>query len=207
MKLNLSKVNSEKRLKQIEKILTYCKDILNLSVQFVSPKDLGKDSGGYYVPTNAAKGRILVENGHTGLMTIYILLHEIGHHIDFLKRGYNQEEEDAYEKYYPVKRGDKCPLKYKKLIYSIEEYAIKNARELATLLDLKLPAWGYLADELYTIESTKFVLNHGPMTQKERDNLRKRCHKRARKILKCQSNNQKLQVSQIKLSPSSTNLK
>lgn len=188
---NLIKRATDKRLEQIFKILDYAEGYLNVDVQFIDHKQMGSDAGGYIAPEGKERGKITLSDGYPSLMTIFILLHEIGHHIDFLKRGIVQEEEDAYL-YYPEKRGQSCPKQYRKLITYTEDQAIKYSYELAVMLDLKLPAFQFLKDELYTKRSLDMVLSNGPMTREEIRELKRKCHKEAKRLLKTKYNNRKV---------------
>jgi hypothetical protein len=186
----VKKVTSEKRKEQINKIIKYAKTYLNTEVTFVDSKKMGSDSGGYISPKGQTKGKITIADDYNGIITMLILLHEIGHHIDFLKRGNPVEEEEAYG-FYPTVRGQSCPIKYRKLIRKTEDEAIKHAYELAVMLDLKLPAYQYLKDELFTKQSLELILRNGPLTKQEILSLKKKCSKQAKKYLKNFYNNKK----------------
>lgn len=188
--VQLKRVKSGKRLDQIEKILKYAKEFLNVDIVFVDHKKMGNDSGGYIAPKGQSPGLVTISNNYNGITTIFILIHELGHHIDFLKRGYVLDEDIAYQ-YYPVERGGRCPIKYRRLIRNVEDQAIKYAYELAIYLDLKLPAFQYLKDEFFTRDSLELVLKNGPMTSEEINKLKKKCTKKAKLLLKTEYPNQK----------------
>ena len=179
----MKKIKSEKRKEQISKIIKYAKTYLNTEIQFIDSKEMGNDSGGYVSPRGQTKGKITIADDYNGIMTILILLHEIGHHIDFLKRGNPVEEEEAYN-FYPITRGQSCPIKYRKFIRRTEDEAIKHAYELAIMLDLKLPSYQYLKDELFTKQSLELILRNGPLTKNEIHSLKKKCSKQAKRLLK-----------------------
>lgn len=187
----MKKITSKLRIEQINKITNYALKFLNLNVIFMDPKDMGNTSGGYQCPRGQELGNVTIADNYNGITTILIMLHEIGHHIDFLKRGNPIDEDDAY-KHYPVERGISCPIKYRKLIRKTEDEAIRHAYELAVMLDLKLPALAYLQDELYTKQSLEMVLKNGPMTKEEISKLKKKCGKQAKKILAEKHNNKKV---------------
>jgi hypothetical protein len=186
----LKKVISQKRKEQIQKIIRYAKTYLNTDVEFVESKKMGNDSGGYHCPRGQTRGRVTIADDYNGMTTILILIHELGHHIDFLKRGNPEIESEAYQ-YYPEKRGESCPIKYRRHIRKTEDEAIKHAYELAVMLDLRLPAFQYLKDELFTKQSLEMVLKNGPMTKDEIRKLKKKSAKQAQKLLKTQYNNKK----------------
>jgi hypothetical protein len=186
----LKKVTSHKRIDQINKIKKYAHVYLNTEIIFVDHKQMGSDSGGYCSPRGQTKGKVTISDDYNGITTILILLHEIGHHIDFLKRGNPLDEDLAYQ-HYPTERGTSCPIKYRKLIRRTEDMAIKYAYELAIMLDLRLPAFQYLKDELYTRQSLELILKNGPMIKEEIIKLKKKCTKQARAMLKNEYNNKK----------------
>lgn len=186
----MKKVTSQKRIDQINKIIKYAKEYLSTDVVFVNHLDMGADSGGYLCPSGQTRGKVTISNKYNGITTILILIHELGHHIDFLKRGNPEEESIAYQ-YYPVERGTSCPIKYRKHIRKTEDEAIRHAYELAVILDLKLPAFQYLKDELFTKYSLEMVLKNGPMTSEEISKLKKKCAKQAKKLLKEEYQNKK----------------
>ena len=179
----MKKVTSQKRKDQINKIIKYAKTYLNTDIEFIDSKSMGNDAGGYLSPQGQTRGKITIADNYNGIMTILILLHEIGHHIDFLKRGNPQDENEAY-RYYPEKRGTSCPIKYRKYIRRIEDEAIRHAYELAIMLDLRLPSYQYLKDELFTKQSPELILKNGPLTKKEIHSLKKKCSKQAKRLLK-----------------------
>lgn len=186
----MKKVTSQKRIDQINKIKKYAQIYLNTEVVFVSAKEMGFCSGGYVSPKGQTKGKVTIADDYNGIMTILILIHELGHHIDFLKRGNPQIEEEAYQ-FYPDQRGKSCPIKYRKHIRNTEDMAIKYAYELAVMLDLRLPAFQYLKDELYTRQALELIFKNGPMNKEEIGKLKKKCAKQARKLLKEQYDNKK----------------
>jgi hypothetical protein len=186
----LKKITSQKRIDQINKIKKYAQVYLNTEIVFVSSKEMGFCSGGYVSPKGQTKGKVTIADDYNGLMTILILLHELGHHIDFLKRGNPEIEDQAYQ-FYPEKRGQSCPIKYRKYIRLTEDMAIKYAYELAVMLDLKLPAYPYLKDELFTKQSLEMVLKNGPMNRDEIKKLKKKCCKQAKALLQKEYNNKK----------------
>jgi len=186
----VKKVTSPKRREQINRIIKYAKMYLNLEVEFIHSKSMGNTSGGYQCPKGQNLGKVTIADDYNGITTILILLHEIGHHIDFLKRGNPLDEDYAYQ-HYPEERGVSCPIKYRKLIRKTEDEAIKHAYELAIMLDLKLPAFQYLKDELFTKQSLEMILKNGPMTKQEIIKLKKKTAKQARKMLKEQFENKK----------------
>lgn len=178
----MNKITSQHRINQINKITNYALKFLNVDVVFMDPKDLGSISGGYECPRGQELAKITISNDYNGLTTILIMLHELGHHIDYLKRGNPADEDNAYQ-YYPEVRGASCPIKYRKLIRKTEDEAIRHAYELAVMLDLKLPSFQYLKDELFTKQSLEMVLRNGPMTREEIQKLKKKCAKQAKKLL------------------------
>jgi hypothetical protein len=186
----MKKVKSQKRKDQINKIIKYAKTYINTEIEFVDFKIMGSDSGGYLSPSGQTKGKITIADNYNGIMTILIMLHEIGHHIDFLKRGNPSDEAEAYG-YYPIVRGKSCPIKYRRLIRKTENEAIRHAYELAVMLDLKLPAYQYLKDELFTKQSLEIIFKNGPLTKKEIFLLKKKCSKQAKKMLKNEYGNKK----------------
>lgn len=183
MALNLINVNSDKRIKQIEKIITYAKQILGVDVKFLGKEKFYGHSGGYTAPNGQRKAEVIIDNQYNGLTTIFILLHELGHHIDFLKRGYVHDEEVAYH-YYPEKRNSGCPKKWRKYIVNTEYQAIIHARELATYLDLKLPIRSYLKDEIFNAISLRYVLEKGLTTRQDRRDIWKESVEISKRILK-----------------------
>ena len=186
----MKKVTSELRINQIKKITNYALKFLNVNVIFADSKSMGDSAGGYQCPRGQTLGEIVIADDYNGIMTILIMLHEIGHHIDFLKRGNPLDEDEAYH-YYPTERGTSCPIKYRKLIRKTEDEAIRHAYELAVMLDLKLPAFQYLKDELFTKQALEAVLKNGPQTKQEISKLKKKCAKQARRLLKDEYNNKK----------------
>jgi hypothetical protein len=193
----LTKITSLKRLQQIEKIVRYAKNFLDVEVEFVCTSTIGGDSGHYLAPKGQRRGKVVMGNDFSGLMTILILLHELGHHIDFLKRGYVELEEIAYN-YYPEDDNQKCPIKYRKHIRNVENMANFHAWEIATYLDLKIPKFSFLKDVLFQQESLNYTLANGPCSKKMRDKLWRKCHKKARELAKCKSTNPMLLISVIK---------
>lgn len=181
---NLKYPITAKREKQIKKILKYGKDILNIDVQFKSRKEMGTDAGGYVAPSGKEKGLVTVDSSYKGPMIILILLHEFGHHIDFLKRGYQKEEDEAYA-YYPDKKEDApCPQKYAKKIRFVEDQAIKYAMELAIYLDLKMPRFMMLKDMYYTKLMLEAYLEEGWTNREGRAIIRKKSFKLAKEQIK-----------------------
>lgn len=174
---------SSVREKQIKKILKYGKEILNIEVEIKEPQKGNCQSGGYIAPEGNKKAKVLVVNEYRGLNLVFILLHEFGHHIDFLKRGYIPEEEDAYQ-YYPDSKDEApCPEKYKKVIRFIEEEANKYAQELAIYLDLKLPRYSSLKDLIYDRKILEIQLEKGFTNQTTRLKIRKLASGEARRIV------------------------
>lgn len=186
----MKKVTSELRINQINKITNYALKFLNVNVIFADPKTMGNTAGGYQCPKGQNLGQIVIADDYNGVMTILIMLHEIGHHIDFLKRGNPIDEDEAYH-FYPTERGTSCPIKYRRLIRRTEDEAIRHAYELAIMLDLRLPAFQYLKDELFTKQSLEAVLKNGPQTKQEIGKLKKKCARQARQLLKNKYNNKK----------------
>ncbi len=179
---------TDHRYEQIEKILKYGKEIIGLDVRLVESKDMGSDSGGYIAAERKEdKPVVLVENNYRGLQLILILLHEFGHHIDFLKNGESEVEEDAYQ-YYPESKLDApCPNKYAKHIRNVENRAIKYSQELAIYLDLKLPYYSLIKDEFYTKLALEEYLEKGFTTSKTRAKIRRKAARLARERIKSES--------------------
>lgn len=186
----MKKVTSQKRIDQINKIKKYAKTYLNTDVEFVNSKSMGATAGGYQCPRGQTNSKVTIADDYTGLTTILIMIHELGHHIDFLRRGNPLDEDEAYQ-HYPEERGQSCPIKYRRLIRKTEDMAIKYAYELAVMLDLKLPAFQYLKDELFTRQSLEMVLKNGPMTKEEISKLKKKCARQAKKLLATEYQNKK----------------
>lgn len=186
----MKKVTSQKRIEQINKIRKYAQIYLNTEIIFMTPKEMGHSSGGYLSPKGETKGRVTIADNYNGIMTILILIHELGHHIDFLKRGNPEIENEAYQ-FYPDQRGQSCPIKYRRHIRLTEDMAIKYAYELAVMLDLKLPAFQYLKDELFTRQSLELIFKSGPLDKVQMSKLKKKCAKQARALLKNEYNNKK----------------
>jgi hypothetical protein len=190
MRLNLKAVKSVKtgkRLEQIEKVANYAKNILGVNVSFVDNEKIGHCSGEYEAPIGGKKAVVLVSNNLSGLSTLLTLLHELGHHIDLLKRGSIPIEEEAY-RHYPDDFGIACPIKYRKHIKNIENHANYHAWEIARYLDLRLPVFTYIKDVLFQQESLNYTLANGYTPKKIRDKLWKKCHKKARRLV-CQLKN------------------
>ena len=178
----LKNVSSFKRIAQIEKIVTYAHNFLNVEIQFLDTKNLENCSGEYTAPKGQRKANISIDDSFSGLGTILTLLHELGHHIDYLKRGYVGIEEEAYL-YYPDTKNEICPIKYRKHIRKVENEANKHAWEIATYLDLKIPIFSYIKDVVYQQESLNYTLAHGITDKIIRKKLWKKSDKIAKKIL------------------------
>jgi len=178
---------SDKRKKQILKIIKYAKNILNINIKIIESSYLEESktsAGGYSCATNNKSAYIELINSYHGLPTIFILLHEIGHHIDYLKRGLVTKEEVAYE-YYPENINEApCPEKYSKLIIHAEDMAVYYARELATFLDLKIPEFSLLVDEFKSKEALKIILKTGNLSTEDFKYIRNVSRKKAYKKLK-----------------------
>jgi hypothetical protein len=186
----VKKIKSPKRKEQINKIIKYAKTYLNLDIEFVDSKKMGETCGNYQSPRGQTLGKVTIADDYNGITTILILIHEIGHHIDFLKRGNPLDESNAYM-YYPEERNTHCPIKYRRLIRKTEDEAIRHAYELAVMLDLKLPSFHYLKDELFTKQSLEIILKKGPLNKREIGVLRKKCSRQARRILEKEYQNKK----------------
>jgi hypothetical protein len=168
---------------QIKKIVMYARKILDLEIAIVDPNELDNDDGRYYPPEGDDKGCIYVADGYRKLEIIFVMLHEIGHHIDFLKRGTVEAEEKAYSKYPTQYSESPCPDKEAELIRYTEEQAMKYARELSIYLDLRLPEFSFLADEINTRLALDKVLKKGFTTDRERRRMRKLAREEARRII------------------------
>lgn len=182
----LKNITSIKRIEQIDKIITYAHDFLNVEVDFLDSKTMENCSGEYTAPKGQRKGNVVVANDLTGLSTILTLLHELGHHIDYLKRGYVEIEEEAYH-FYPDTQGKKCPIKYRKYIRKIENEANKHAWEIATYLDLKIPLFSYIKDVVYQQESLNYTLANGITNRNARKKIWKKSNKIAKQIYQSQN--------------------
>lgn len=180
----LKNVSSIRRLEQIEKVITYAHDFLNVEVNFLDSNKIGNCSGEYTAPKGQRKGAVVVANNLTGLSTMLTLLHELGHHIDYLKRGYVEVEEEAYH-FYPDALNKKCPIKYRKHIRKIENEANKHAWEIAIYLDLKIPLFSYIKDVVYQQESLNYTLANGITNRNMRKKLWKKSNKIAQQIFQC----------------------
>lgn len=197
MKYDLVCVSSIKRMEQIDKIVKYAKTFLNVDIYFKDSSHTGGDAGHYLAPKGQRRGQVVIYNRYSGLMTILILLHELGHHIDFLKRGWVEEEEIAY-RYYPEEPNQKCPIKYRKHIRNVEYYANFHSWEIAQYLDLKIPQFSFLKDVLFQQECLNKTLSSGTIDKKTRDKIWRKCHKRARELSICKSTNPMLLLSVTK---------
>lgn len=182
MKEYIRSVRIKSRKKDLEKIHWYATKCLNLKIELVSDEEMGTDAGGYIEPEDGKPGTITVSRNENPTQMILVLIHEIGHHIDFLKRGYIQEEHFAYG-FYPEEIGKPCPPEYRAAITRMEEEAIKNSYELVTYLDLKIPEFTLIKDQLIMRNNLKYILQNGMNTKTWRRKNRQECHKQARKIL------------------------
>lgn len=188
MKYEFTKIDSEKRLTQLDKIIRYAIDYLNVEIILIE-RDLESGAPADYAsPNRGENAKINIRNNDTGLGTIFILLHELGHHIDYLKRGHVQIEEDAYQ-HYPDKSGQKCPIKYRKHIRNVENQANKYAYEIATYLDLKIPSFYFAKNVIYQQLCLDAILSGGTTTREQRRKIHRKATKKAKELLKCQSKN------------------
>lgn len=178
----LTNISSIRRLAQIDKIITYAHDFLNVEILFLNDKELENCSGEYTAPKGQRRGSVSVSNSMSGLSTILTLLHELGHHIDYLKRGYVEIEEEAYW-FYPDTPNEICPIKYRKHIRKVENEANKHAWEIATYLDLKIPIFSYIKDVVYQQEHLNYILAHGTTNRNIRKKLWKKTYKISKTIL------------------------
>lgn len=188
MKYEFTKIDSDKRLKQIDKIIRYANQYLEIDIALVDKDRSGGASAEYAAPTSSVKAKITLRNDDTGLSTIFILLHELGHHIDYLKRGKVPVEEEAYQ-FYPDGPGIKCPIKYRKHIRHVENQANKYAYEIAILLDLKIPSYYFIKNVYYQQLALDSILSNGTNDRNTRIKLHRKAAKKARELLKCPSKN------------------
>ena len=182
----LKNVSSIRRIEQIDKIITYAHDFLNVEVDFLDSSKIGHCSGEYTAPKGQRRGNVVVADNLTGLSTILTLLHELGHHIDYLKRGYVEVEEEAYH-FYPDSADKKCPVKYRRHIRKVENEANRHAWEIAIYLDLKIPLFSYIKDVVYQQESLNYTLANGTTNKIIRKKLWKKSNKIAKQILLSQN--------------------
>jgi len=144
---------------------------------------MGNSSGGYSPPSGDKKGKVEVIDNYHSLALIFILLHEFGHHIDFTQRGIVSEEEEAYQ-YYPTKSEEApCPKEYANKIRQTERKAVKYGREIAVCLDLKLPEFSYLKDDIISELMLDAYLKKGFTTKEDRYKIRRIAKKKTRAIL------------------------
>ena len=188
MKYSFSKIYSIKRLSQLDKIIRYADEYLDIDIIPLEENCPGGGPAEYTRPLKGQRAKIHIRNDDTGLSTIFILLHELGHHIDYLKRGLVQIEEDAYQ-YYPDKPGVKCPIKYRKHIRNVENQANRHAYEIATYLDLKIPSFYFIKNVIYQQLAVDQILSRGTNDRNTRIKLHRKAAKKAKEILKCQSKN------------------
>lgn len=181
------------RVLQIKKIVKYAKEFLNVDVKFVPNLST---AGLYTAPAGQRRALVEVLSTYNGLTIVLTLLHELGHHIDFLERGYVEVEEVAYN-YYPHEVGAQTPIKYRKHIRNVENEANIHAWKIAKYLDLKIPIFAFVKDVLHQKEMMNYMFSHGPCPKKVRDKLRKKCHKKAKELL-WQSENPMSQLWLIK---------
>lgn len=182
MSYDLKNVHSILRLHQIEKVIEYANNFLNIDVYFVSP-DGFEESGLYVAPEGVERGSITIVDNLYGIPTLITILHELGHHIDFLKRGYVEEEEEAYH-FYPEKRGESCPVKYRDLIFHVENEANRHAYEISQYLDLKIPLFSFIKDVIYQRECLDYDLKFGSTTKEIRREMWRIANKKAKYLMR-----------------------
>jgi hypothetical protein len=185
MNYDLKYVDSILRLHQIDKIIDYANNFLNIDVYFVDPKSFD-DSGEYVAPEGVERGSITIVDNLRGIPTILTLLHELGHHIDFLKRGYVEEEEYAYG-FYPEKRGESCPVKYRDLIKHVEDEANRHSYEISQYLDIKIPLFSFIKDVIYQRECLDYSLKFGSTTKEIRREMWRIATKKAKYQMRYQN--------------------
>lgn len=177
---------NKNRKKEIKKIIRYAKDILGIKIKFVSAEagEMEGFSGLYSQPEEGEKAMIECVKNSSPLTTILILIHEIGHHIDYIKRGSPKDEEQAYNRYPDSSAEAPCPEEYVKKINYIEEQAVKYGLELADFLDIKLPVYSTVKDVIFSREMLNLQLKKGFTNGTDMRKIKQYSSQEAKRILR-----------------------
>jgi hypothetical protein len=127
------------------KLLTYSKDILNLRVRVADKLDEEGAVGLYTQPEDDERGEIQVKRKDQTMIGMTLtLLHELGHHQDFLHHGEDKVDDRAQTLWDNL--GSKAPKWAKKRVWEFEERANSYILKIAKLLDIKIPMFLYEYD-------------------------------------------------------------
>lgn len=146
---------------ELKRVVKYAKG-LGLSVVF-SPYKPGSGTGGEYDGVSKA---IYVYQGRHDSKTdmILVLLHELGHHLDFIYKGKRDalKLQEALIKENSRKAGDPPLARHlRQYIYDCELHGTEFMPQIAKELDLKIPLWKVEAEAKLDQWVTRTYLVHG----------------------------------------------
>lgn len=153
---------------------------LGLTVR-IKPYKKGSLVGGEYDGENKSI-TVYRARKHSSTDVILVLLHELGHHLDFLKKGKRDSKQliDALGKEHERRVGeDPIPILDRLSIYQSELDGIQYMPDIAHQLDLSVPMWKIIAERDLDRWLAEYYYCHGEdPSMKEivayRKNIRKR---------------------------------
>ena len=140
-----------RRKQDIKKLISYS-EILDIKIKFESLSDM--DAGEYiFYPGSSKRGYIILNKKYKSYSDIlFTLLHELGHHIDYVNGGFTPLDLKALDLF--ASKLYKAPWWAKVRVWKREEAANKYGKELAKFLEIKIPNFLYN----YDIIRTRFYL-------------------------------------------------
>lgn len=127
------------------KLLTYSKNILGLRVRVLDTLSEPGAVGLYTTPDEETCGEIEVKRKDQTMIGMTLtLLHELGHHQDFLHHKDDPVDDRAQTLWDNL--GSKAPKWAKKRVWAFEERANSYILKIAKLLDIKIPMFLYEYD-------------------------------------------------------------
>lgn len=140
--------------------------MLDVRVKFLPDFGRGESIAGLYTPPCDAEAA-LIEIGTTrrSMFTqMTTLLHELGHHLDYIKRGgWSQKENEAADIF--EEKGSNSPRWVKKNIWDVEENAHQYMLRIVKFLDIKMPLHSFYYDLEKTRKRLRLELNQDKINE------------------------------------------
>jgi len=135
------------------------------------------DYGIYYFKEGKSKPSIVIStDGTCHTEKLFTILHELGHHIDFIRGGWSDKDFEAVSLF--DDKGSKAPLWAKKRVIIREKIADDYGKEIADLLDIKLPEFLYEYDVAKTRFRLKELCKRDKISDHEWNNIKRRIRER-----------------------------
>jgi hypothetical protein len=167
-----------RRERDFNKLIRYTR-LIGLRIKFAERFKESRDIVGFYTPPEYKQaGVIEIATKRMSMLTqMTTLLHELGHHFDYIKRGgWSKKEMEASDIF--EKKGSKSPSWVKKSLWDMEENANQYILKIAKYLDIHIPMHSFYYDLEKTRKQLRLELQQDkiktPQWRKEKRKIRAR---------------------------------